>query len=287
MHSISYRACETPDSWGLNASNRISSERPLVLNCAGTHKSHARINTYNRIGRDDYYLLCVKSGRLRVFTDEGEWESTKGDLWIFPPGVKYRYTHTTDDELEYTYVHFTGAEVEGILDECALKLYPECNRLKDDFEVYQRFQSIFDAFAYHDELRDRELSSLLERLLITCGRAALRRDAGTGKLKRSLAFINSEYHTHITVPARAEMDNLSPSRYSALFRDTVGVPPMEYVTRLRIATACALLSTTDYTVARIGMTVGYSDPHFFSRIFKKLTGTSPQEFRKSGQAAKE
>ncbi len=287
MHSVNYRAYETPDFWGLNASNRVSFDRPLVLNCAGAHKSHARINTYNKVGRDDYYLLYILCGKLCVITENGERESSKGDLWIFPPGVKYRYTHTSKDELEYLYVHFTGSEVERILGECSLKLYPESNRLKDDSNVHQLFHSIFDAFGYHDNLRDRELSALLERLLVACGRTVICRDVSGRALRRSLAYINSEYSTRITVPALAEMENLSPSRYSTLFRSIVGLPPMEYVTKLRIATACSLLSTTDYTVARIGMAVGYSDPHFFSRIFKKITGTSPQEFRKAGQAAKE
>jgi len=287
VHSVNYRAYENSNFWGLNASNRASCDRPLVLNCAGTHKSHGRVNTHNKIGRDDYYLLYVVGGKLCVITEDGERESTKGDLWIFPPGVKYRYTHTTGDELEYLYVHFTGSEVERTLGECSLKLYPERNHLKDDSSVYQRFHSIFDAFGYHDDLRDRELSALLERLLVACGRAVVCRDVNGRALKRSLAYISAKYNTRITVSALAEMENLSPSRYSTLFRSIVGSPPMEYVTKLRISTACALLSTTDYTVARIGMAVGYSDPHFFSRIFKKITGTSPQDFRKAGQAGKE
>ena len=281
MRSLSYRAYDDPKYLGINASNRCSDERPLVLNCTGTHISSARVNTFNAQGRDDYYLLYIVSGQLTVSLGDTETHvSQKGDLWVFPPHTKYKYSHVSGEELEYMYVHFSGSQVEDILSECGIKKHPAVNRTKDEGDIYLRFRSIFDAFTTHDSLRDRELSALLERLLISLGRSILRQDSKIPALKRSIAYLNSSYDTRITVPELAKMENLSVSRFSTLFKTVMGVPPLEYVTQLRISTACALLSTTDLSVCDVSLSVGYSDPHFFSRVFKKITGLSPAEFKK-------
>ena len=280
MRSLTHRAYDDMISKGLNASNRLSLDRPLILNCTGTYNTKACVNTYNRIGRDDYYLLYIVSGKLKVATDEGEIVSEKGDLWIFPPHTLYKYSHADGDELEYMFVHFTGSEVESTLAECSLKLHPQVNRVSDDGGIYLRFREIFDAFTHRDHLRDRELSALLERLILTLGRSIKGADSASTTLKRSIAYINASYDSQISVPELARIENLSVSRYSTLFKKLMGIPPLEYITGLRMASACTLLATTDLPICDVGISVGYSDPHFFSRMFKKSIGMSPAAFRK-------
>ena len=56
---------------------------------------------------------------------------------------------------------------------------------------------------------------------------------------------------------------------------------MQYLTSVRIRRARELLETTDYTVSEIGALVGYDNPLYFSRIFKKQTGVSPAGYRKT------
>jgi YesN/AraC family two-component response regulator len=55
---------------------------------------------------------------------------------------------------------------------------------------------------------------------------------------------------------------------------------MEYFNRLRMQRACELLQTTGRPVLEIGCKVGYNDPYYFSRAFKKIIGVSPNEYRK-------
>ena len=280
MRSLTHRAYDDMKSRGLNGSNRLCLDRPLILNCTGTYNTNSRFNTYNRIGRDDYYLLYIVSGKLHVTAEDREVESKKGDLWIFPPHTLYKYSHTDGEDIEYMFVHFTGSEVESTLEECSLKLHPEVNRTYDDSSIHLRFRELFDAFAHRDALRDKELSALLDRLLITLGRGTGHPEGTTATFKKSIAYINASYDSQISVPELASLENLSVSRYSSLFKKLTGVPPLEYITNLRMTSACTLLATTDLPVCDVGASVGYSDPHFFSRMFKKSIGMSPLAFRK-------
>lgn len=60
----------------------------------------------------------------------------------------------------------------------------------------------------------------------------------------------------------------------------MGFTPMQYILSIRISSAQSLLETTEYNIAEIAAIVGYDDPLYFSRLFKKQIGVSPSEFRK-------
>ena len=65
------------------------------------------------------------------------------------------------------------------------------------------------------------------------------------------------------------------------------MPPMQYILSIRIANAQNLLETTAYTVSEIAAIVGYDNPLYFSRLFKKQLGMSPTEYRKRQAAVLE
>lgn len=65
-----------------------------------------------------------------------------------------------------------------------------------------------------------------------------------------------------------------------LFKKVAGMPPGEYISVTRHHRARSLLRETDLSIEAIGVQVGYQDPHYFSRIFRKQEGISPKEYRK-------
>jgi len=77
----------------------------------------------------------------------------------------------------------------------------------------------------------------------------------------------------------AETVNLSPNHFSTVFSQDCGITFIEYLTRVRIEQAKKLLRTSDMKSSDIAYEVGFSDPHYFSFIFKKSTGMSPREWR--------
>ena len=64
------------------------------------------------------------------------------------------------------------------------------------------------------------------------------------------------------------------------FKRYMGMTPLQYVTSIRITKAKDLLKNTAFTIQEVGRLVGYENPLYFSRIFKKQTGHSPSEYRK-------
>ncbi len=284
MRSIGYCAFKdfkTLGSDGLNHCNRASDELPLLINCTGVFAAEDAFTTHNKVGRIDFYLLYIVSGTLAVRCLD-EWTvCSVGDFVIFPPETKYIYSHKENDALEYMWVHFTGSDVLKILSVYGFEQYPKINRIIHDDQIVMRFNNIFDCFSKQDSFRDKELSLLLERLFISMARRGGEDTVRVNQLKKSLAYLNLKYNGNIRIPELARLENLSVSRYNALFKKLMDCSPTEYITMLRISSARELLSGTDIPIGKISRLVGYYDPHFFSRIFKETTGVSPSDYRNS------
>jgi AraC-like DNA-binding protein len=77
----------------------------------------------------------------------------------------------------------------------------------------------------------------------------------------------------------AESVNVSVSHYSFLFRQKTGFAPMEYFNQLKIQKACQYLLFTDLRIKEIAQQLGIDDPYYFSRMFTRLMGLSPKEYR--------
>jgi YesN/AraC family two-component response regulator len=99
-------------------------------------------------------------------------------------------------------------------------------------------------------------------------------------IERSILFMKSNLAEKLTLSGIAKEVKLSASHFSLLFRKKTGYSPMEYFIHLRIQKACQLLDSTTYRVSEISEKTGYDDQYYFSRIFKKVMGVSPVNYRK-------
>ena len=266
-----------PDLW---EGSRATDAAPLVVNCAGCFETSVPFVTDNPTGREDYYLMLLLNGRLTVRMPEGEREASVGTLLLFPAHYPYRYAFGGGQELCYLWVHFSGSHVEHYLNAFFLSPTPLLRSGVGESRAVSVFERIFDDFSTGGPLRDAALACHLERLLLTLATDASSRPS----LFRSLTYIDEHYTEALSVTTLAALENLSYSRYHDRFTAELGMPPRRYITRKRLELARELLLNTDMSVGQIGAHVGYDDPHFFSKSFKKEAGLSPLEFRRAGKA---
>lgn len=285
MQSRYYYAFEDPlSAQSVGACSRASNEQPLVVNCAGNLLTSMPFATDNTAGREDFYLLYVASGEMRLWLPQGECTAATGSMVLFPPHYPYRYVYEGDAPLSYLWVHFTGSYASAFLRELGFDALPCLHEAGRDERIVSAFRAIFHVFETKSRLQKHELASALEALLLTVALSITAEGEGR-TLARSVRYIHASYATDIRVPELARMENLSNSRYIALFRKQMGVPPSAYIIRLRMGAACDLLHSTDMSVKQIGTLVGYDDAHFFSRAFKNHVGVSPQAYRTAVSAA--
>lgn len=107
------------------------------------------------------------------------------------------------------------------------------------------------------------------------------RAAARTRVQRAIPHIAKHFATRISEPAIAELCGMSQFRFSREFRATFGESFQEYLCKLRLTEARRLLENHVMSIADIGAAVGFDDPSYFARVFKRTMGLSPSDYRAS------
>jgi AraC family transcriptional regulator len=101
------------------------------------------------------------------------------------------------------------------------------------------------------------------------------------QLKRVIDVLGAEVDRDISLSQLAREVRMSPFHFARAFKQSTGLPPHQYLVRLRIDRACELLETTHLSVYEIASAVGFNDPSYLARVFRRTIGLTPAEYRRS------
>ncbi|MEK8130292.1 response regulator [Paenibacillus filicis] len=130
---------------------------------------------------------------------------------------------------------------------------------------------------HHVFLMLGELKQLTERYLKQAHTASPETKNQT--FNAILQFVTSNFQQDLSLQGLSEQFYMNPSYISQLFKKEVGETFTMYVSKLRIQYACELLKDTDASVHDIAEKIGYHDYFYFTRLFKKMTGKTPTQYR--------
>lgn len=264
--------------------------KPLLVTGCGYYvvKDGPVIKTNRPKGRRDYQLLYIAEGRAPFFFGNETRIVSKGEMVLFRPYEPQSYFYYPKDQCEAYWVHFTGGEVENILDryhiphECIFRagVYPEYVRIYE--EMIRELQLCRKGYP---EL----LPLLLTQLLLLTdrhrGEGKKTGSAVISEIEAAARYFNEHYNRDISVEEYAASVHMSTCWFIRRFKQVLKITPMQYILSLRITNAKALLETKDMSVKEISHAVGFSNPLYFSRIFTKTVGISPTEYREKHSEA--
>ncbi|QAY68258.1 response regulator transcription factor [Paenibacillus protaetiae] len=98
-------------------------------------------------------------------------------------------------------------------------------------------------------------------------------------MDKAADFIRGHFREELSLEQAAEHVHLNPYYFSKLFKQYIGESFIDFITRIRIEEAQALITEGRLSLKEISYSIGYKDPNYFSRVFKKVAGLSPSEYR--------
>ena len=101
-----------------------------------------------------------------------------------------------------------------------------------------------------------------------------------GSTRAALSYFSENYNQNINIEDYAASRGMSVSWFIRNFKKYTGSTPMQFIVGTRINNAQMLLDATTYSINEISKIVGYDNQLYFSRLFHKLKGYSPKEYRK-------
>jgi AraC-like DNA-binding protein/quercetin dioxygenase-like cupin family protein len=236
-------------------------------------------------GCNQYILIYCIGGRGWISVNGREYAVEKNMYFIIPQGVSHSYGSADSDPWTIYWVHFAGEMAKYFYDisgKTGMITPSAISRIDDRIQLFEEMMVNLE-MGYSRENIEYANVCLLHFLssfkYITQFRQ-VRRVREEDWIERSILFMKSNLAEKLTLSGIAKEVKLSASHFSLLFRKKTGYSPMEYFIHLRIQKACQLLDSTTYRVSEISEMAGYDDQYYFSRIFKKVMGVSPVNYRK-------
>ena len=149
---------------------------------------------------------------------------------------------------------------------------------QEDIKRLDHAQVVFES---KDILSTDEIAARLHRVLWS---EDLLPQPTSTLVKQSIAFIQENYSRRISRLAVARAVGVSEDYLGRIFRQELGISPVEYLNRYRIKEARSLLIQGCASITDVAGQVGFDDPAYFSRAFRKLVGRSPRDYRKRATA---
>lgn len=257
-------------------------DRFLLVNCTGHYCFSDSVGGHST--RNDYYLFYITNGEVKVNSPDISKPMKPGDLIIFAPDKEFDYIKVSDEDLIYYWVHFSGHSAAEILKQSNINTN-QVYSVGISETISSDFNNLFNVFLNKDSFFDLDCAQKLYSILLSIGKCISNIDSGSKKtsaiINRTLTYIHEHLNENISVNTLAENEHISPSHFRLLFNTATGFSPQSYITLSKLNRASELLRQTDMSINEISEAVGYTDPHYFSRIYSKYFGTPPGKYRKS------
>lgn len=221
-----------------------------------------------------YRMHYVLSGRAIYYTQNGKYELKKGDLFFCLTSIPYGLESI--ENFQYIYIGFTGLRALKILD-----------KLKINDKSF-----IFSGFESYEELWKRPLSFHSESLkdftegILLCTFAQLYENMSVPSDDQQISNIAAKMKKYVdenfsnpdlSLGYLTEKFSYNKKYLSKIFVENSHVKFTVYLQTIRVQNACTLIEKGFEGIQDIAYLSGFSDPLYFSKVFKKIMGSSPRQ----------
>lgn len=238
-----------------------------------------------------YYLL---SGHSRLFINHTIYYVAPGDIILITPSALHKAFYGDSKKAERFTVNFTPDYVRSFCESCLEEEF--CHifsqvKLSIPSSLQPSVHELLVKMEQESRISDRyspiQIKSLLFQFLVFLGRCQNQKqtpqflEQGDSAIQEAAHYIYNNRRESLSLQTAAKAAHMSPTYFSKRFKEATGFGFKEYLTYLRIQDGEHLLRTTNLSVTEIGVTCGFSDGNYFGDAFKKATGLSPKQFRKT------
>ncbi len=272
---------------------KISTHTPIAITNCGhlvlTSKQMTKDNSHivRPRGRKDYLLVYINDGYCEITVNGKIFKVGKNCLFIYKPDEPQDY-YFKGENVDNYFIHFYGTECEKIINSLS---FDESHifTLEHKSEIEYCLKKICYSYVLGGKSAKTVSNGYLLSALGHIDRYGNTPKSNSSSSNNKTEELLSEVISMFRITQRMDKEiidyanycNVSERHFCRLFKKATGTSPLKYITLIKFDYAKELLFYSDYTISEISEKVGYDDPNYFSRLFKKQFGVTPREFRKN------
>lgn len=233
-----------------------------------------------RDGIEEYIFIYCTEGKGVIYVEDKKYILKEDEAFCIPRFRGHYYYASEDEPWSILWVHFKGEDVRYFpLDECKKVKFTSTyasNRMMFLFELLFRVLEgnyTLGNFIYISQVLSLIMAETYDR---EKRNAPIEQNKHVTNVVR---YMQSHLNENLTLEQMVEAFDLSKSYLNAIFKKYTQHAPMDFYISLKMKEACKLLKVTDLYVYEVAQRLGYKDQYYFSRIFKKVVGVSPKEYK--------
>ncbi len=262
-----------------------------VLHAETGHYNHPTGKRLKPHSHNVYHLKLVTSGKGRFLIDNELYPTERGKLFLVGPDQPHCFMNASGESTVYSEVSFefinNNSEQIVLPFHALLSLWlnQHCSpvvSLQASDELHDAVQSGIESIIEQGEHDSQLLQvNILAKIMFALYKQAFRHQSSLHiePIERACYYLQRNYAQKITLEQLANVAHLTPNYLSRYFKKKYGMTPINYLLKLRIDAACAILETTEDSLKYVSNRVGFTDHYYFSRVFKKLKGIPPGAYR--------
>lgn len=234
--------------------------------------------------RPQYLIHYIIDGKGSYTVNNKTYNLNKNQGFLIWPNVTTYYEADKNTPWTYMWVGFNGVKAETYLnyanlnEENLIFEYSKDDCLKNYISEMLKSREI----DYSNELKLEGLLYFFMSKLVETRKDIFHEKSYKSAelyLEKSIEFIENNYSNNIKINDIANYIGINRSYLTHIFKKNINMSPQEFLVNLKIDKACTLLQNTDLSIKVVANSVGYSDPLTFSKIFKKINGESPKNYK--------
>jgi len=235
-------------------------------------------------GRPEHVLIVCLAGAGTVAIGHTSYRLHRGHGIVLPPRHAHRYAADMDNPWTIFWFHFVGRRAADYVAAIGAGAGHPQFWVQDIERLAHAFEECYPyVLGGYGDAELIGLSTGFARLLGLCRnlqRSINQRIRQTeDRVLRSLTLMRENLDRTLSLEHIARHAGLSVPHFAAMFRRQLHCSPIEFHIRLRMQRACELLESSDHTAAEIADALGYRDPLYFSRLFRRKIGQPPTAYR--------
>jgi len=237
---------------------------------------------------NEYQMVYLLDGQGTLEVDGKHFSVRGGSLFLLFPEVPHAYRPDPTTGWTECWVGFKGPHVDALLASGILNPSRPLFHPGYQASLVAGFQSIFQQVKEQAPLYQFRACAEVLRLLaetLSLERLSAQQTKAQEIVEKAKAFIEASIPTVFNLEKLGSEVHLSQVQLNEVFKAYTGMTPYQYCLHAKINRAKEILSTGESSVKEIAWRVGFDDPYYFSRLFKKKTGSRPSEWTSSGTTA--
>jgi AraC-like DNA-binding protein len=234
----------------------------------------------------DYYLVhYVLSGRGTFRTLGKDYQLKAGDSFFIYPGELVSYTSDEQEPWRYRWIGFKGSSAEELLSLSGITRGQPVATAAAERRMAALYHRVMRTLQSGTPSADMQAGGYLRLILgeymQNQTEASIPKEEGSviqQQVEQAIRWLTLQYYQEISIEQMAQTLGYHRTHLSKMFKQHTGMSPMSFLLKIRMERAKLLLHEK-LTIEQVASSVGFSDPLYFSKQFKKWYGRSPSEYR--------